>query len=217
MRCVSARGFFRLISDPSHYTIVSLLAGTQVYYPPKHRERLQAATSNKVSIASTIAQHLPTQSTPYLPSYLNPAAPTLVQEYRSLAKEISTALNVLFSTLGAGFAVFLAAKGGAGYAVDVAALLGIATAVVVCIAEMGLLYIVGRRRDKERLEDRKIAAKVMRGSGAIEPVPAPAPAIEDQDTPPEDIITESTETSATSTDKRSVRLRRRELPSKPPS
>lgn len=62
--------YVKLITDPSQYTIIALLAGTQVYYPPKQRERLQTATSNTVRSHSAHRAAL-TNTVNSLPTFLS--------------------------------------------------------------------------------------------------------------------------------------------------
>lgn len=128
--------------------MISLLAGTEVYIP-----------------ASQLA-HLPTpEISPYLPSYLSPLPPSFGQEYRSLARQLSTVLNVLFSIFGSAFAVYVAATTGGGYSREKGILLGVLAGVVVGIADGVLVWIFQRRVKEGREEGRKMAIKLSKGSG----------------------------------------------------
>jgi hypothetical protein len=97
--------------------------------------------------------------------------------------------------------------------------LGIGTAVIVCLAEMGLLWIVGRRRDEERRRDQEVVAKVMRGSGALEPIKASSGEEAKGEASEASLASNpmcETESSApaTLTEKKNIRLRRREITTK---
>lgn len=56
----------------------------------------------------------PIQSSAFLPSTFTSKPKSVVSEYRSIRKEISTVLNVLFSIGGVGGAVYVVAHSSAG-------------------------------------------------------------------------------------------------------
>lgn len=129
--------------------MISLLAGTELYIP-----------------ASQLP-HLPKPNiSPFLPSYLSPLPPSFGQEYRSLARQLSTVLNVLFSIFGSAFAVYVAATTGGGYSREKGILLGVLAGVVVGVADGVLVWIFQRRVKEGREEGRKMAIKLSKGSGA---------------------------------------------------
>jgi len=136
--------------DPSEYGMIPLLSGTELYIP-----------SSQLPI-------LPNETTinPFLPSYLSPLPPSFGSEYKSLTRQLSTVLNILFSIFGSGFAVYVAATTGGGYAREKGILLGILAGVVVGIADGVLVWIFGQRVKEGREEGRKLAIKLAKGSGA---------------------------------------------------
>ena len=136
--------------DPSEYGMIPLLSGTELYIP-----------SSQLPI-------LPNETTinPYLPSYLSPLPQSFGSEYRSLTRQLSTVLNILFSIFGSGFAVYVAATTGGGYTREKGILLGILAGVVVGIADGVLVWIFGQRVKEGREEGRKLAIKLAKGSGA---------------------------------------------------
>lgn len=136
--------------DPSEYGMIPLLSGTELYI-----------TSSQIPI-------LPNETTinPFLPSYLSPLPPSFGSEYRSLTRQLSTVLNILFSIFGSGFAVYVAATTGGGYAREKGILLGILAGIVVGIADGVLVWIFGQRLKEGREEGRKLAIKLAKGSGA---------------------------------------------------
>ncbi|KAK4687931.1 hypothetical protein P7C73_g2198, partial [Tremellales sp. Uapishka_1] len=141
--------------DPSDYILISLLSGTEVYYPPKQRAFLLSTLSSD-------------QPNPYLPSYLSPRAPSLIQEYRSTAKQLTTTFNILFSIVGSAAAVYIASVTGAGYMRETAVILAVLTGLVVGIAE-GVLYWIWRGRlEQGRAEARLTLIEQSKGSGAVE-------------------------------------------------
>jgi hypothetical protein len=135
--------------DPVEYGLIPLLSGTELYLP-----------GTQLPIPSS------SESTnPYLPAYLSPLPPSFGSEYRSLTRQLSTVLNILFSIFGSGFAVYVAATTGGGYAREKGILLGILAGVVVGIADGVLVCIFGQRVREGREEGRKLAIKLARGSG----------------------------------------------------
>jgi hypothetical protein len=136
--------------DPTEYGMIPLLSGTELYIP-----------SSQLPI-------LPNETTinPFLPSYLSPLPPSFGSEYRSLTRQLSTVLNILFSIFGSGFAVYVAATTGGGYSREKGILLGILAGVVVGIADGVLVWIFGQRVKEGREESRKLAMKLAKGSGA---------------------------------------------------
>jgi hypothetical protein len=136
--------------DPTEYGMIPLLSGTELYIP-----------SSQLPI-------LPNETTinPFLPSYLSPLPPSFGSEYRSLTRQLSTVLNILFSIFGSGFAVYVAATTGGGYSREKGILLGILAGVVVGIADGVLVWIFGQRVKEGREESRKLAIKLAKGSGA---------------------------------------------------
>jgi hypothetical protein len=138
--------------DPSEYGMIPLLSGTELYIP------------------SSQLPTLPNETTinPFLPSYLSPLPPSFGSEYRSLTRQLSTVLNILFSIFGSGFAVYVAATTGGGYTREKGILLGILAGVVVGIADGVLVWIFGQRVKEGREEGRKLAIKLAKGSGADE-------------------------------------------------
>ena len=135
--------------DPSEYGMISLLSGTELYIP-----------SSQLPIISS-----ETAINPFLPSYLSPLPPSFGSEYRSLTRQLSTVLNILFSIFGSGFAVYVAATTGGGYAREKGILLGILAGVIVGIADGVLVWIFGERVKEGREEGRKLAIKLAKGSG----------------------------------------------------
>ena len=135
--------------DPSEYGMIPLLSGTELYIP-----------SSQLPIISS-----ETAINPFLPSYLSPLPPSFGSEYRSLTRQLSTVLNILFSIFGSGFAVYVAATTGGGYAREKGILLGILAGVIVGIADGVLVWIFGERVKEGREEGRKLAIKLAKGSG----------------------------------------------------
>jgi len=136
--------------DPSEYGMIPLLSGTELYIPSSQLPILP----NEITI------------NPYLPSYLSPLPSSFGSEYRSLTRQLSTVLNILFSIFGSGFAVYVAATTGGGYTREKGILLGILAGVVVGIADGVLVWIFGQRVKEGREEGRKLAIKLAKGSGA---------------------------------------------------
>ncbi|WVR07740.1 hypothetical protein IAU60_004783 [Kwoniella sp. DSM 27419] len=141
--------------DPRRFSSISLLAGTQVYIPPAELERLRLAENSD-------------KPNPFLPSYLSPAPPSFGQEYRSLAKTLSTVINILFSILGSAAAVYVAATSGAGYSRELATLLAVLTGLVVGIADAVLVVLFSKRVEESRKERHAAGVKMLRGSGALQ-------------------------------------------------
>ncbi|ORX40655.1 hypothetical protein BD324DRAFT_13348 [Kockovaella imperatae] len=115
------------MSNSEDYSLVSLFAGTEVFVTPERAAFLKSAQQSGKADA-------------FLPSYLSPRE-SLSGGYKALSKQITTALNVLFSVVGAGVAVYMAAITGAGYKRETGVLLGVFAAVVVAITEGALLWI----------------------------------------------------------------------------
>jgi len=136
--------------DASEYGMIPLLSGTELYIPSSQLPILPNETSIN----------------PFLPSCLSPLPPSFGSEYRSLTRQLSTVLNILFSILGSGFAVYVAATTGGGYTREKGILLGILAGVVVGIADGVLVWIFGQRVKEGREEGRKLAIKLAKGSGA---------------------------------------------------
>ncbi|KAK1922131.1 hypothetical protein DB88DRAFT_512566 [Papiliotrema laurentii] len=113
--------------DPGDYTLISLLAGTQVYIPPAKLALLESA-------------HNPDKPNPYLPTHLSPR-PGPLHGYKALNKQISTILNIAFSIFGSGGAVYVAATTGAGYTRERSVILAVLAGVVVGLAELVLIWI----------------------------------------------------------------------------
>jgi hypothetical protein len=132
--------------DPLEYGMIPLLSGTELYIP------------------SSQLPHLP-DINPYLPSYLSPLPPSFGTEYRSLTRQLSTVLNILFSIFGSAFAVYVAATTGGGYTREKGILLGVLAGVVVGIADGALVWIFAQRVKEGREEGRKMAIKLGKGSG----------------------------------------------------
>jgi len=181
--------------DPSEYGMIPLLSGTELYIPSSQLPIL----ANETTI------------NPYLPSYLSPLPPSFGSEYRSLTRQLSTVLNILFSIFGSGFAVYVAATTGGGYTREKGILLGILAGVVVGIADGVLVWIFGQRVKEGREEGRKLAIKLAKGSGAdaaldstleIEGLSEEAPGDEAESEAPEKNIP---------TVKKEIRLRRRAI------
>lgn len=128
--------------------MIPLLAGTEVYLPANHIPH--TSTSTGVN--------------PFLPAYMSPLPPSFGQEYRSLARQLSTVLNILFSIFGSAGAVYVAATTGGGYSREGGILLGVLAGVVVGIAD-GVLFWIFKSRVKEgREEGRRMAIKLSKGS-----------------------------------------------------
>ncbi|ORY33492.1 hypothetical protein BCR39DRAFT_520390 [Naematelia encephala] len=136
--------------DPAEYGFIALFAGTQVYLPAKQVELLQDKPNS------------------FLPGYLAPKAPTFGQEYRETARQLSTALNILFSIVGSAAAVYVASVTGAGYSRETAVVLAILAGVVVGIADGVLVWIVSDRANKARQEMDHLRLEASKGSGAVE-------------------------------------------------
>lgn len=140
--------------DPNEYGMITLLAGTELYIPPHSIPMLSSAASSTSII------------NPYLPSYLSPLPPSFGQEYRSLARQLSTVLNILFSIFGSAFAVYVAATTGGGYTREKGILMGVVAGVIVGIADGVLVWIFQNRVKESREEGRRIAIELSKGSGA---------------------------------------------------
>jgi hypothetical protein len=91
----------------------------------------------------------------------------LVQEYRSISKQLSTVFNVLFSIVGSAAAVYVASITGAGYSRETAMLLAILAGVIVGIADGVLVWVLGKRVEKERKEARERGRKEALGSSKL--------------------------------------------------
>jgi hypothetical protein len=137
--------------DPGEYGMISLLSGTELYIP-----------SSQLPI-------LPNETTinPYLPSYLSPLPPSFGSEYRSLTRQLSTVLNILFSIFGSGFAVYVAATTGGGYAREKGILLGVLAGVIVGIADGVLVWIFGQRVKEGREEVGSWLLSSLKGPGRM--------------------------------------------------
>jgi hypothetical protein len=90
-----------------------------------------------------------------------------VQEYRSISKQLSTVFNVLFSIVGSAAAVYVASITGAGYSRETAMLLAILAGVIVGIADGVLVWVLGKRVEKERKEARERGRKEALGSSKL--------------------------------------------------
>ncbi|OCF44590.1 hypothetical protein I317_01477 [Kwoniella heveanensis CBS 569] len=141
--------------DPIKYSVVSLMAGTEVYIPPYELERLRAAEN-------------PDKPNPYLPSYFSPSPPSLGSEYRALIKQLTTALNIIFSIIGSAAAVYVASTSGAGYTRETAVLLAVLTGAVVGLADLGLVVIFSKRLEGSRKERFENSVKALKGSGKVD-------------------------------------------------
>ncbi|WWD19577.1 hypothetical protein CI109_104038 [Kwoniella shandongensis] len=188
--------------DPSRYVAVSLLAGTEVYIPPAELERVRIAED-------------PEKPNPFLPAYLSPRPPSLGTEYRSLLRNLSTTINILFSIFGSAFAVYVASVSGAGYSKETAILLAVLAGVIVGIADGVLVWIFTGRVKEKRKEREQRGRDMMRGSGAF---------LDDEDHEEDDeekngvgdgvsseIVLEKKEGLETTAVKKQVQLRRRGL------
>ncbi|KAI9633998.1 uncharacterized protein MKK02DRAFT_28727 [Dioszegia hungarica] len=140
--------------DPDAYSLISLLAGTEVYLPPAVLARLRAADN-------------PDKPDPFLPSYLSAKPPSLGSEYRALTRNLASTLNILFSIFGSAGAVYAAGVSGAGYSRETALLLAILAAVVVAVAEGVLYWIFKVRLRKGREESAKMGREMNRGSAKL--------------------------------------------------
>jgi len=184
--------------DPIEYGMIPLLSGTELYLP----------TPQLPISSETIS--------PYLPAYLSPLPPSFGSEYRSLTRQLSTVLNILFSIFGSGFAVYVAATTGGGYAREKGILLGVLAGVVVGIADGVLVWIFGQRVKEGREEGRKLAIKLGKGSGGEgEATQAGAAAIDGEDVADEleekVLEVEPTFEKETAPVKKDIRLRRRPI------
>ncbi|WVR00215.1 hypothetical protein IAU59_007357 [Kwoniella sp. CBS 9459] len=141
--------------DLAKYNLISLLAGTEVYIPPAELERLGAAEN-------------PDKPNPYLPSYFSPVQPSIGSEYRSMTKQLTTALNIIFSIVGSGAAVYVASTSGAGYTRETAVLLAVLTGVVVGFADLVLVTIFSQRVEEGRKQRFENSVKMLKGSGKVE-------------------------------------------------
>ena len=184
--------------NPVEYGMIPLLSGTELYLP---------GTQMPISSEAT---------NPYLPAYLSPLPPSFGSEYRSLTRQLSTVLNILFSIFGSGFAVYVAATTGGGYAREKGILLGVLAGVVVGIADGVLVWIFGQRVKEGREEGRKLAIKLGKGSGGEgEAIQADAAALDGEHIADEleEKVLEAVAVSAKETApvKKDIRLRRRPI------
>jgi len=184
--------------DPVEYGMIPLLSGTELYLP---------GTQMPISSEAT---------NPYLPAYLTPLPPSLGSEYRSLTRQLSTVLNILFSIFGSGFAVYVAATTGGGYAREKGILLGVLAGVVVGIADGVLVWIFGQRVKEGREEGRKLAIKLGKGSGGDGEASHADAAAMDGDDIADELEEKVLEVNATSEKetapvKKDIRLRRRPI------
>lgn len=181
--------------------MIALLAGTELYIPPN---QLPMPPSSSIN--------------PYLPSYLSPLPPSFGQEYRSLARQLSTVLNILFSIFGSAFAVYVAATTGGGYSREKGILMGIVAGVIVGVADGVLVWIFQNRVKEGREEGRKMAIKLSKGSGAD------GEKVENENESEEGGVKKieagrdgdghDAEVKETPTVKKEIRLRRRAIPEK---
>lgn len=179
--------------------MIALLAGTELYIPPNQLPMPPSSTSIN----------------PYLPSYLSPLPPSFGSEYRSLARQLSTVLNILFSIFGSAFAVYVAATTGGGYSREKGILLGIVAGGVVGVADGVLVWIFQNRVKQGREEGRRTAIKLSKGSGAD------GEKVEGQDEEEvkmieggQDAPGQDEEVKETPKVKKEIRLRRRAIPEK---
>lgn len=140
--------------DHTEYGMIPLLAGTELYIPSSQIPHLESSIHGGVD----------SKPNPYLPAYMSPLPPSFGQEYRSLARQLSTVLNILFSIFGSAFAVYVAATTGGGYSREKGILLGVLAGVVVGIADGVLVWIFQHRVTEGREEGRKMAIKLSKGS-----------------------------------------------------
>ncbi|CAK9780376.1 unnamed protein product [Cutaneotrichosporon oleaginosum] len=147
----------RLVSAGLDYSFIGLLAGTEVYLPP--RQRALAAAADKALADREKAN-------PFLPTYMSPTPPSLGSEYRQMSRQVATVLNVLFSIFGVGGGVYYAARS-VGWARERAILLGILAGVVVGIADSVLLWIFKVRLKKDRRDTARRRVRLNKGSAGI--------------------------------------------------
>lgn len=177
--------------------MIALLAGTEIYIPPN---QLPMPPSSSIN--------------PYLPSYLSPLPPSFGSEYRSLARQLSTVLNILFSIFGSAFAVYVAATTGGGYSREKGILMGVVAGLVVGVADGVLIWIFANRVKEGREEGRRVAIKLSKGSGAdgekvdVDDEEGDAMAIEGGENASNEDVKETPKV------KKEIRLRRRAIPEK---
>ena len=177
--------------------MIALLAGTELYIPPN---QLPMPPSSSIN--------------PYLPAYLSPLPPSFGSEYRSLARQLSTVLNILFSIFGSAFAVYVAATTGGGYSREKGILMGVVAGLVVGVADGVLIRIFANRVKEGREEGRRVAIKLSKGSGAdgekvdVNDEEGSAKAIERSEDGSNEEVKETPKV------KKEIRLRRRAIPEK---
>ncbi|CAD6580197.1 MAG: hypothetical protein TREMPRED_002687 [Tremellales sp. Tagirdzhanova-0007] len=143
------------LENASQFSLVALLSGTQVHLAAKQYALLLSA------------ENVDTPS-PYLPAYMSPALPTFVQEYRSIAKQLATILNVLFSIFGSSAAVYVVAVTGAGYSREMAMILAILAGALVGVADMAVVWIYVERLERGRRDAQRKSAELAKGSGEVD-------------------------------------------------
>ena len=99
---------------------------------------------------------------------MSPALPTFVQEYRSIAKQLATILNVLFSIFGSSAAVYVVAVTGAGYSREMAMILAILAGALVGVADMAVVWIYVERLERGRRDAQRKSAELAKGSGEVD-------------------------------------------------
>ncbi|RSH88332.1 uncharacterized protein EHS24_000869 [Apiotrichum porosum] len=144
--------------DAAPYGPIAILAGSEVYLPPRQRALAKAAEAEQAKKE---------ELNPYLPASMSVTPPSLGSEYRQLMRQLSNVLNVLFSIFGCGGAAYVAAVTGGGWAREPAILLAVIVGFVVGMADVGLIFLYKRRLTIERRAAAERRVKENKGSAAI--------------------------------------------------
>ncbi|KAL7418479.1 hypothetical protein Q5752_006937 [Cryptotrichosporon argae] len=187
--------------DLDDYSHIALGAGTAVYLPAK-----QARIVAGLDATPFLPAHLLPSSTTNTTSHTSSSPPSSSSSsssspLRSLARQLSTALNILFSILGSAFAAHHAARA-SGFAPAACVLLAVAAGAVVGVADAVGVWIYVGRLERDRAAARERGRMEARGSAAE------THEIEDEAGGDHEM---AQHTGTTATEKREVRLRRRAI------
>ncbi|TXT10616.1 hypothetical protein VHUM_02121 [Vanrija humicola] len=196
-----------LTPDPGAYSHIALVAGAQVYLPPKQRALLRAAEAEDTRAEKT---------NPYLPAYMSPRPASFGQEYRAVGRQLATVLNVLFSVFGLGGAAYVVATTGAGWTRSQGLLLAVFAGAVVAVADVGLIWIFSARIKKDRRAASIKSIRTNKGSGRAPGTEATVLELEGEEVKEAEGEADTYDTSPAPVDlipapKATVRLRRRAL------
>ncbi|GHJ86403.1 hypothetical protein NliqN6_2805 [Naganishia liquefaciens] len=198
----SSRALARAQIDANRYSMIALCAGTRAF-TSSAQERLFKTD--------------PTAASAFLPSTFHSKPKSIAGEYRSIRKEISTVLNVLFSIGGVGGAVYVVAHTSAGMSQESAILLAFFAAAVTAFAEIWLWVAYSRRSARRAKEGEALRLAEMRQAGPseVESEVPDKPELKEISADPLDEKSQGEIPNhmipSKTTEKREIRLRRRPL------